>query len=86
MVEPEKREKWPRHYAVDLTDAWVRGEPTAALLARIPPNYRDLAKAHAKNFCEQIQFHRRARTPLEQIKGMLFVDWVRLYSERMSNK
>lgn len=86
MVEPEKRERWPRHYAVDLTDAWVRGEPTAALLASIPPNFRHLARAHAKNFCEQIQFHRRIGTTLEQIKGTQFVDWVRIYSKRMANK
>lgn len=86
MVAPEKRDKWPRHYAVDLTDAWVRGEPTAALLARLPENFRGLASAHARAFCEQIKFHRRVGTPLDQLKGSLLADWVRIYTQRLSAK
>lgn len=82
----DARDKRPRHYAVDLTDAWVRGEPTAALLARLPENMRGLASAHARAFCEQIQFHRRVGTPLDQLKGSLLADWVRIYTERLSSK
>lgn len=86
MNAPEKREKWPRHYAVDLVDAWVRGDPTAALLARLPDNFRALASAHARAFCEQIQFHRRVGTPIEELKGSLLADWVRIYTERLASK
>lgn len=86
MAGPEKREKWPRHYAVDLTDAWVRGEPIDALLARLPENFRALASAHARVFCGKIQYHRRAGTPIDQIKGAQLAEWVRIYAERLSAK
>jgi|GEM_PF-7088320 len=79
-------DKRPRHYAVDLVDAWVRGEDPAPILARMPANFRDLARAHARIFCEQIQFHRRAGTDLDTIKGEQLAAWVRAYRNRMALK
>lgn len=83
MAAPEKR---PRHYAVDLVDAWVRGEDPAPILARMPENFRELARAHARIFCEQIQFHRRVGTDLDTIKGAQLATWVRDYRNRLSSK
>lgn len=79
-------DKRPRHFAEDLTDAWVRGEPTADILAAMPEVFRALARAHAKNYCEQIQYHRRANTPRDQIKGEQLADWVEVYSKRVASK
>lgn len=83
MVEPEKR---PRHFAVDITDAWVRGEPTADILAGLPENIRGLAATHARLLCEQIKYHRRVQTPIEQIKGRQLSLWVEIYTARLSSK
>lgn len=82
----DDRDKRPRHYAVDLTAAWVRGGSPADELARIPPQWRDQASTHARAYCQQIAFHRRAGTPLEQIKGRQIAEWVQEYSARVGTK
>lgn len=82
----DARDKRPRHHAVDLVDAWVRGDSPAQILARLSEADRQLASAHARAFCEQIQFHRRAGTPVEQIKGTQMAAWIQAYTARISRK
>jgi hypothetical protein len=83
---PAHTDKRPRHFAEDLTDAWVRGQPTDAILAGMPEVFRGLARAHAKSYCEKIQFHRRAGTPRESIMGAQLAEWVEIYSARLAAK
>jgi len=45
----------PRHYAVDLVNAWIERRP--ADLDAVPEWCRDLARAHARNTCQQIKHH-----------------------------
>lgn len=68
----------PRHYAVTLVSAWVRGEALPPVLAE----HEQLARAHAKNFCEQIKHHARMRTPEELIKGAQMRAWIDEYVAR----
>ena len=45
----------PRDYAVDLVNAWIERRP--ADLDAVPEWCRDLARAHARNTCQQIKHH-----------------------------
>lgn len=48
--------KRPRHWAEELVDAWVRRQPSAPIVDRIPAVDRDLALKHARIQCEKIKF------------------------------
>lgn len=45
----------PRDYAADLVAAWIDRQPPD--LDAVPEWCRDLARAHARNTCQQVKFH-----------------------------
>lgn len=73
--------KRPRHWACELVDAWVAGQPTEQIKARIPATDRELASTHARIFCLHIQHHAKHTHDLAPL-GQQMADWVSAYRAR----
>jgi hypothetical protein len=74
----------PRHWAYELVDAWVAGQPTAPIKARIPANDNELANTHARIFCLHIKHHARHTVEIEAL-GEQMAEWVRQYRARSNS-
>lgn len=73
--------KRPRHWAYELVDAWIAGQPTDPIKARIPANDNDLANTHARVFCLNIQHHAKYTEDLAPL-GEQMAAWVAAYRAR----
>lgn len=73
--------KRPRHWAVDLVDAWVEGKPAEIIMLAIPANDVELARAHARIYCQNIMFHAKHTEDLAAL-GEQMNEWVEQYRRR----
>lgn len=73
--------KRPRHWAVELVDAWVAGQSPDPIMLRIPAIERGLSSAHARLFCLHIKYHATHTEDIEPL-GEQMAAWVAKYRAR----